>query len=80
MFTKILLMSDIHITEPGVEIAGLNPSDRFRRSLEHAAKHHADATHLFLMGDLTDTGHVKEYQILNENLKCQPFPVTLMRY
>ena len=78
MFTKILLMSDIHITEPGVEIAGLNPSDRFRRSLEHAAKHHADATHLFLMGDLTDTGHVKEYQILNENLKCQPFPVTLM--
>ena len=56
MTEKILLMSDLHITEPGVEIVGLDPITRFRACLEHASKHHADASHLFLMGDLTHHG------------------------
>ena len=56
MKKKILLMSDLHITEPGVDIVGLDPTTRFRACLEHASKHHADASHLFLMGDLTHQG------------------------
>jgi hypothetical protein len=48
MTEKILLMSDLHITEPGVDIVGLDPITRFRACLEHASKHHADASHLFL--------------------------------
>ena len=39
MTAKLLLMSDIHITEPGTQIIGLDPSDRFRRCLAHAAQH-----------------------------------------
>jgi 3',5'-cyclic AMP phosphodiesterase CpdA len=78
MSEKILLMSDIHITEAGVDIFGLNPADRFRLCLEDAIEHHEDARHLFLMGDLTEHGYHDEYQILEEMLKRQPFEFTLM--
>ena len=37
MIEKILLMSDIHITEPGVCIVGLDPITRFKACLEHAS-------------------------------------------
>ena len=78
MSEKILLMADIHITEPGVNIFGLDPADRFRRCLENAIEHHADARHLFLMGDLTEHGKYNEYKVLEEILKNQPFEFTLM--
>ena len=66
MSEKVLLMSDIHITEAGVDIFGLNPADRFRLCLEDAIEHHADARHLFLMGDLTEHGYHDEYKVLEE--------------
>ena len=78
MAAKILLMSDIHITEPGNQIIGLDPAARFRRCLEHAAEHHADAAHLFIMGDLAHHGRVSQYEIFKQCLADQPFPVTLM--
>jgi len=78
MTEKILLMSDIHITEPGVSIVGLDPITRFKACLEHASIHHADASHLFLMGDLTHHGLATEYKVLENVLKNQPFPITLM--
>ena len=78
MTAKLLLMSDIHITEPGTQIIGLDPSARFRRCLDHAAQHHADAAHLFLMGDLTHHGGAAQYEALKQCLADQPFPVTLM--
>ena len=78
MIEKILLMSDLHITEPGVKIVGLDPITRFRACLEHASKHHADASHLFLMGDLTHHGLTNEYKVLEKVLRNQPFPITLM--
>jgi 3',5'-cyclic AMP phosphodiesterase CpdA len=78
MDEKILLMSDIHITEPGMQIIGLDPAARFRRCLARAAEHHADAAHLFLMGDLTHHGQVAQYKTLKQCLADQPFPTTLM--
>ena len=78
MTPKILLMSDIHITELGTDIVSLDPQSRFRRCLDHAAKHHGDASHLYLMGDLTHHGTQPGYEILREILSAQPFPVTLM--
>ena len=78
MTEKILLMSDIHITEPGVAIVGLNPALRFKRCLEHAAIHHSNASHLFIMGDLTHNGSYNEYIVLKEILSSQPFEATLM--
>ena len=53
-------MSYLHITEPGVDIVGLKPIARFSACLEHASKHHADASHPFLMGDLTYHGLTNE--------------------
>ena len=78
MTKKILLMSDLHITEPEINIAGLDPISRFNRCLEHASIHHPDASHLFLMGDLTHHGLYEEYKILKDALDCQPFETTLM--
>jgi|TARA_B110000444_G_scaffold168707_1_gene157587 3',5'-cyclic AMP phosphodiesterase CpdA len=78
MSRKILLMSDMHITEPSVDIIGLDPTIRFRNCLEHASLNHADASHLFLMGDLTHNGLANEYKILKKILQNQPFPTTLM--
>ena len=71
-------MSDIHIREPAVAIVGLNPLDRFKRCLEHAATYHSDACHLFLLGDLTHNGLYEEYKILKRALDNQPFETTLM--
>ena len=68
MAEKILLMSNIHITELGTQIIGLDPAGRFRRCLAHAAEHHADAAHLFLMDDLTHRGQVAQYKILKQCL------------
>ena len=70
MTSKILLMSDIHITVSGTDIVGLDPQSRFRRCLDHAARHHEDASHLFLMGDLTHYGTQVEYEILREILSA----------
>ena len=78
MTKKILLMSDLHITEPEVNIAGLDPISRFNRCLEHASIHHPDASHLVLMGDLTHHGLYEEYKILKDALDRQPFETTLM--
>ena len=46
--------------------------------MDHAAEHHADAAHLFIMGDLTHHGRVSQYEIFKQWLADQPFPVTLM--
>ena len=78
MGEKILLTSDIHITEPEVAIVGLNSLDRFKRCLEHAATYHSDACHLFLLGDLTHNGLYEEYKILKRALDNQPVETTLM--
>ena len=43
MFEKILLMSDLHLTEPSQTIVGLCPKTRFEACLDHAALHHPDA-------------------------------------
>ena len=78
MAKKILLMSDLHITKPEVNIAGLDPISRFYGCLEHASINHPDASHLFLMGDLTHHGLYEEYKILKDALDGQPFETTLM--
>ena len=54
--TKVLVMTDIHITKPGQRIIGLDPTERFRACLTHAAQNHPDADALVLTGDLTHHG------------------------
>lgn len=64
-FTKILVMTDIHITKAGVDIIGLDPLSRFQKVCDAALAEHSDAEMLILMGDLTHHGEIEE----NERLK-----------
>ena len=73
---KILVMTDLHVTEPGVTIIGLDPVARLSKTLAHAARHHSDASHLILTGDLTHTGPRLEYQRVKETLHDLPWPVS----
>ena len=41
---KIVIVTDLHITAPDETIIGLDPSARLNAVLDHAAKHHADAS------------------------------------
>jgi len=76
--SKILVMTDLHLTEPPETIIGLDPGARLAEGLAHAARHHADADRLILTGDLTHHGRAAQYARLAELLTDLPWPVTPM--
>jgi 3',5'-cyclic-AMP phosphodiesterase len=72
--TKLLLFTDLHLgheTPP-------EPLEQFKAALTHALAAHGDAVHVVIMGDLTHSGQVVEYQQLKSALADVPMPVTLM--
>jgi len=75
---KILIFTDLHFRCPGEEILGINPAERFRDGLNHALRNYPDAEHIVLLGDLTNSGKVKEYQELKDALEGVSVPYTLM--
>jgi 3',5'-cyclic AMP phosphodiesterase CpdA len=75
---KILVMTDLHITEAGTSIIGLDPALRLSETLAHAVKHHSDACRLILTGDLTHHGTPPEYDRLKDTLQDLPWPVSLL--
>ncbi len=75
---KVIVMTDTHITKAGRKIIGLDPNERFKSCLEHAASNHPDAAALVLMGDVTHHGVVPEYEQLQSHLTGLPWPVHLM--
>lgn len=76
--SKILVMTDLHLTVPPETIIDLNPAERLSEALAHAASLHPDAAHLVLTGDLTHRGESAQYEILQKHLTDLPWPVTLM--
>lgn len=76
--SKILIMTDPHITLEANRLAGLDSYERFGLGLAHAAAHHPDADHLVVMGDLTHYGTDEEYERVHMILQGLPWPVTLM--
>jgi len=76
--TKILVMTDIHITSAGDRIIGLDPLDRFQTVLASALGDHADAAMLILTGDLTHHGTPDQYKRLHLALTDCPIPVIPM--
>ncbi len=76
--SKLIVMTDPHLVPAPGEIIGLDPRDRLIRGLAHAAKHHADADRLIIMGDLTHAGEAEAYIALRPMLDDLPWPVTLM--
>lgn len=75
---KLLVVTDLHICEPGRKIIGLDPAARFKQVLHAALKAHPDAAALILMGDLTHNGLKAEYDVLLDILRDVPVPVIPM--
>ena len=75
---KILAFTDIHMRVEGQTILGLDPFAQFQDALAHALANHADARHVMLMGDLTNSGKIPEYQRVRQVLQACPLPFTLM--
>lgn len=74
--SKLLILTDLHLTVPPETIIGLDPMARLRAGLEHAARVHPDADRLILTGDLTHHGLPAEYERLRMALRDLPWPVT----
>ena len=75
---KLLLFTDIHLTEPGVDIIGLDPFERFSLGLRCALEAHPDAEAIVISGDLAHHGAPGEYARLRLALQNCPLPVHLM--
>lgn len=61
---KLLILTDLHITQPGTAIIGLDPEARLRSVLSRALRDHPDAAYLIFLGDLTHHGLPQEYSRL----------------
>lgn len=75
---KVLVFTDLHITQPGRTIIGLDPAARFRAGLAHALARHGDAAAIIVTGDLAHGGQPEEYRRLHGMLADCPLPVHLM--
>jgi 3',5'-cyclic AMP phosphodiesterase CpdA len=75
---KILAITDIHLRSAGRDIIGLSPLKQFKNALEHAAQTHPDAEYMVLMGDLTNSGHPEEFEMVKEAIEAYPIPITFM--
>lgn len=76
--TKLLFISDPHMTRSGETIIGLDPAARLQSTLDAALAAHGDAAALVLLGDLTHNGIRDEYLRLKLRLDTVPIPVMPM--
>ncbi|MDU8911935.1 phosphodiesterase [Aestuariicoccus sp. MJ-SS9] len=72
---KALILTDLHLTQGGQTIAGLDPAQRLSAALDHALARHSDAQAIVLLGDLTHHGGRREYAVLREILSDVALPV-----
>ena len=75
---KIIIMSDIHLTNNGEKIIGLDPVRKLERALDHALNAHGDATQIVFTGDLTHNGTQEEYSNLKAVTDGIAIPITYM--
>jgi 3',5'-cyclic-AMP phosphodiesterase len=76
--TKILVMTDLHLVEPGQTITGIDPWARLDAALSHMLARQGDAERLIVMGDLVHAGQEALYHELGKRLEGFPMPVHLM--
>ena len=74
--TKLLVMTDLHLTPGAERIVGLDPLERLLQALDHAAQRHSDAERLILTGDLTHFGDRASYRKLRDALSNRPWPIS----
>lgn len=76
--TKLLVMTDLHLTPGAERIIGMDPLERFLTSLRHASRHHPDAERLVITGDLTHYGDAESYQKLGDAVADCPWPISFL--
>ncbi len=74
MSSKFILFTDTHLTADERPLLDLNPLERLRNAVEHAAIHHPDALFAILTGDLADAGEVRAYEDLKKVAGHLPYP------
>lgn len=75
MMRKLLVFTDLQMTQAGERIGHLDPAKRFADGLAHALAHHPDAERIVIAGDLTHRGRAQEYARLRDLLRDCPLPV-----
>lgn len=75
---KILVFTDLHFRNQGETILGIDPAACFAEALAHGLRNYPDAAHIVLMGDLTNSGKISEYEQLARALEGVNTPYTLM--
>lgn len=75
---KIALLADIHLETNPDRFPGVDPLARLDMGLEAAQREVPDADVLVLLGDLSDTGSTRSYEILQERLRGVKVPTRVL--
>lgn len=76
--TKIVQLSDLHLTTPGRRLFGASPRERLRLAIEVIRRDHGDAELCLLTGDLADADHEAAYRDLAGLISMLPMPACPM--
>lgn len=75
---KLIQLTDLHLTEPGTLLYGLDPYTRFDVCLAHVDRYHQDAALLIITGDIADGGNRSAYAWLRDRVAEMRMPVRLL--
>jgi 3',5'-cyclic AMP phosphodiesterase CpdA len=76
--TKIVQLSDLHLTGDDEALFGAQPAERFSRAIDLVRRDHADAALCLLTGDLAERGDDAAYAQLAHIAARLPMPVYQM--
>ena len=76
--TKIIQITDLHLSDPGETLWGLSPQKRLTSALEDIASFHSDAKACVITGDLTDHASLEALLWLRQILTNFPITTHLM--
>ncbi|WP_460449019.1 2', 3'cyclic nucleotide phosphodiesterase SpdA [Alsobacter sp. SYSU BS001988] len=76
--SKLIVLTDLHMTPEGVSIIGLDPLRRLEAAVAHINRRHPDAERVIVAGDLTHRGDAASYARVRGALARLAVPVSLM--
>ena len=71
---KFIHITDLHLVAPGKILHGLNPEQRFSKSIDEINELHADAECVVVTGDLADAGESAAYRLLEQEFSRSNIP------
>lgn len=78
MTTKIILLTDLHISEQDDKNNSRHLAN-LRAAVDDICKQHADAHSVFVMGDVADDGKERSYLLAKKELDRLPVPMHITR-